>query len=457
MAIPPQCYNRRDSPSVYARMNYAAALQFLLGRADFERWPGYNYAGRFDLRRMEYLLERLGNPHLHARSVHIAGSKGKGSTAAMIAAGLRANGCKTGLYTSPHLMTLRERINVSGTQIAKRELASLAGKLRPHVEASDRECPYGELTTFELLTAAAFIHFRREDVDYQVLETGLGGRLDATNVVRPEVCVVTSISLDHTDVLGNTIAEIATEKAGIIKQNATVVCSPQAEEALTVIRDACLSRGATLIVVGSDIGWQKTGSNLDGQSLEVRGLSDSYSFTMPLLGEHQAQNAAAAVAALEALGLSRPVIEAGLEQTRWPGRLQVLRRRPLMVVDGAHTADSARALKDALIQYFHFDRLVLIIGSSADKDVAGIAGELAPLAYYTIATRSRHPRAADPGVVAGEFAQRGATASIAGDVAQAVIEAKLRAGRRDLICATGSLFLIAEVIELVKGLRPEVY
>jgi len=438
-------------------MNYAAALDFLLSRTDYERYPGFNYASRFDLRRMDDLLQRLGNPHLSAKSIHIAGSKGKGSTAAMIAAGSQAAGYKTGLYTSPHLVTLRERIQADGRPILKSELVSVVAKIRPAVEAVDRDKTYGELSTFELLTAAAFVYFQQKGVDFQVLETGLGGRLDATNVVMPEVCVITSISFDHTEVLGDTLAKIAAEKAGIIKPGRIVVSSPQAEEAAAVIRRVCREKGARLISVGSDVTWRKLDFNLSGQSLEVKGLSGSYRITIPLLGAHQLHNAASAVAALEALKVPGKSIEAGLAHTNWPGRLQILRRRPLLVVDGAHNRDSAGKLKEALEQYFHFDRLVFIIGTSADKDMGGIVTELAPLAGSVIVTRSRHPRATRPEVLVGEFAKLGVKAGVVGDVAGAVAEAQRRAGKKDLICATGSLFLVAEVIEYVKGLRPETY
>ncbi len=438
-------------------MNYAAALDFLLSRTDYERWPGFNYASRFDLRRMDDLLQRLGNPHLSAKSVHVAGSKGKGSTSAMIAAGLHAAGYKTGLYTSPHLVTLRERIQVDGKPILKRELELIVARMRPHVEAVDRDKTYGELSTFELLTAAAFMHFQQKVVDFQVLETGLGGRLDATNVVTPEVCVITSISLDHTEVLGDTLDKIAAEKAGIIKRGCTVVSSAQAKKAAAVIRETCWRKEARLISVGSDITWRKLNSNLSGQSMEVQGLKGSYRITIPLLGTHQLENAAAAAAALEVLGVSQKSIEAGLAKVYWPGRLQILRRRPLLVVDGAHNRDSASKLKEALEQYFHFDHLILIIGTSADKDVAGIIEELAPLAHGVIVTRSRHPRATKTEVLFGEFARLGIKAEVVADVAGAVVEALRRADGKDLICATGSLFLVAEVIEYVKGLHPESY
>jgi len=438
-------------------MNYPTAIDFLLGRTDYERWPGYTYANRFDLRRMEDLLDRLGSPHHGARSVHIAGSKGKGSTAAMIAAALQAAGHTTGLYTSPHLVTLRERIRVDGAPILKGELAHMVARLRPHADEVDREGTYGELSTFELLTASAFLHFQQKGVAFQVLETGLGGRLDATNVVIPEVSVITSISLDHTEVLGNTPAQIAVEKAGIIKPGVPLVSSPQLEEVSKVLKDACVEKRATLIQVGSDVSWEKTGSDLSGQSLVVRGRSGTYRLTIPLLGGYQLQNAAAAVAALETLGISKESIEAGLARTRWPGRLQILARRPLLVVDGAHSVDSANKLREALGEYFHFDRLILIIGTSADKNTSGIVDQLAPVADRVIATRSRHPRASAPEAVAGEFARNGRRAEVAQTVAAAIARAREMARKHDLICATGSLFLVGEVIECVRGLRPEPY
>jgi dihydrofolate synthase/folylpolyglutamate synthase len=438
-------------------MNYSAAVNFLLGRTDYERWPGYAYAGRFDLRRMDELLARLGNPQLAARSVHIAGSKGKGSTAAMIAAALEAAGYTAGLYTSPHLITLRERIKVGGRSILKRELSEVVSVLRPHVAEADRRSAYGELTTFELLTAAAFVHFQRRQVDFQVLETGLGGRLDATNVVTPEVSVITSIGLEHTDVLGKTVAEIAAEKAGIIKPGVPVVSSRQEQDAAKVIAARCREKGARLIAVGTDVTWRETAFDLSGQSLHIDGVRGPYDVRIPLLGEYQLENAATAVAALETLDIPGESIAAGLGRVSWPGRLQILRRRPLLVVDGAHSADSARRLREALERHFHFARLILIIGISADKDAARIAAQLAPIADMVIATRARHPRASAAAAVASEFSRQGRPAEIAADVAQALALALERAERGDLICATGSLFLVGEMIEYVRDLRPEPY
>ena len=444
-------------------MNYQAALEYILSFTDYEKSPAVLYAApSFDLRRMEELLERLGNPHLTARAVQVAGTKGKGSTAAMVASALSAAGYKTGLYTSPHLHTFRERISINGRDITKKELSSLVERLKPEIEAVNRRRAYGELTTFEILTAIAFTYFSEAKVDFQVLEVGLGGRLDATNVVEAEVAVITPISFDHAEVLGDSLAKIAGEKAGIIKPGSIVVTSPQQREAEKAITKACGDKGARLIAVGRDITWQKIAADIRGQSFRVKGNIASYDLTIPLLGYHQLENAATAVAALEALAsrgvtIATESVVRGLAKVRWPGRLEILKHEPLFLVDGAHNAESARRLKEAIKQYFDFQQLILIIGASSDKDIAGIVGELAPLATVAIATRSRHPRALAPSLVLEELLRQGAATELTESVAAAADRALALAGPGDLICATGSLFVAAEAIEYVKGIPPEIY
>ena len=431
-------------------MDYQAALDYILSFADYERAP--RSAVVFDLRRMDMLLGRLGNPQAQARTVHVAGTKGKGSTCAMISSILSSAGYRVGLYTSPHLLSFTERVQVDGSPITQEEFARLVEVLKPHVCAVNSGA-FGELTTFELLTALAFTYFRDKAVDFQVLETGLGGRLDATNVVRaPEVCIITSVSFDHTEVLGSTLTRIAGEKTGIIKPGSTVICSPQSPEAMMVIERVCLERGVRLVRVGSEVTWHRKGFDACGQSFELRGINGEYDLSLPLVGEHQLENAAAAVAAVEVLAgrgvaVSAGAIATGLARVRWPGRLQVLRREPWLVVDGAHNADSARRLAEALEQYLDFDRLVLIVGASADKDIAGIVKELAYLPGTVIATRSRHPRAVAPARLVAEFSRWGIAPLVAEDVAAAVELALARAAPGDLICATGSLFIVAEVME----------
>ena len=438
-------------------MDYQQALDYIDSYTDYEKTPMPHAAANYDLRRVDELLARLGNPHLKARSVHIAGTKGKGSVAAMVASVLTVSGYTTGLYTSPHLHTLRERIRVNDKLISEDELVALVEKLKPEVEAVNQKATYGRLTTFELLTALGFAYFSSKGADFQVLEVGLGGTFDATNVINPEVCIITSISFDHMEVLGHTLTEIATEKAGIIKPGSIVVTSPQADEVDRVIKDTCLNRGAELVRVGSDVTWQSLGFNVNRQLLQVKGKLGSYELTTPLLGHYQLDNVATAVAALEVLAgngfnISRDSIISGLTRVSWPGRFQILSHHPLVVVDGAHNPDSAHKLKQSLEQYFHPDRAIFIIGVSSDKDVAGVASELASLFDRVIVTRSRHPRAMAPAPIVAEFTRHGVETQAVDDVPAALSLALTLAGDRDLICVAGSLFIVAEAIEAANRL-----
>lgn len=431
-------------------MDYPAALDYILGFADFER--ASRSALVFDIRRIKHLLERLGNPQDAARTIHIAGTKGKGSTAAMLASILTEAGYRTGLYTSPHLLSFTERIQVDTKPIAEADFARLVQSLKPEVESVNRLATYGELTTFELLTALAFTCFKEMQVDYQVLETGLGGRLDATNVVKPKVCVITSISYDHTEVLGSTLTQIATEKAGIIKPGSTVVCAPQFPEAMAVIEKKCREQKVKLVDIENDVSWQRTSLSPEGQSFTLNGITGKYNLSIPLIGEYQLENAAAAVTTAEVLAglgasISPESIASGLARVHWPGRLQVLRRQPWVVIDGAHNAYSAQKLVEALRQHFKFERLFLIFGASADKNVAGMVAELASLYSEVIVTASRHPRALETDTLVSEFSKTGVIPEVAENVASAVELALAKATPTDLICATGSLFIIAEVME----------
>ncbi len=444
-----------------SQLDYPAAVEYILSFADFER--SSRTAMVFDTSRMEALLEDLGRPHLATPSVHIAGTKGKGSTAAMIAAILTASGRRTGLYTSPHLHSFTERIRIDSRPIAEAAFAELVQGLAPAFEAFNRTGSHGELTTFEILTALAFVHFRDEQAGYQVLETGLGGRLDATNVVRPRVCAITSISLDHTEVLGRTLARIAAEKAGIIKPGCIAICAPQPREVRRVISGVCLKRGVPLLEVGRDISWTLIRHSDSGQSFRVEGRRGTYDLTLPLLGEHQLDNAAVAVGIAEALAetgdaIGAESIAAGLAGVSWPGRLQVLRRGPLLVVDGAHNADSARKLARALGAYLRFGSAVLVVGTSRDKDIAGIASALRPLSARVIVTRSRNPRAAPASELRAGFSKMGMKVTEAETVESALRLALSEAAPEDLVCVTGSLFVVAEAIRWheaeIQGGRP---
>jgi dihydrofolate synthase/folylpolyglutamate synthase len=453
-------------------MNYEQALDYIFSYTDYEKVPMPHALGSYDLRRVEELLSRLGNPYLKARSVHIAGTNGKGSTAAMIASALTCAGYDAGLYTSPHLSTIRERFRVNGRLITEAAFTDIVARLKPEVGIVNQKATYGELTTFELLTALAFAYFSMKAVDFQVLEVGLGGKFDATNVIQPEVCVITAIGLDHTQVLGSSLAEIAAEKAGIIKAGSTVVCSPQAEEVVPVIEEACRERDARLIMVGRDVTWRSLGTSGNQQSLEVSGIRSKhgtrsegdtqnehgtrslYKISIPLLGRCQLENAATAVAALEVLALkgfkiSHDSITDGLAQVSWPGRLQVLSHSPLLVVDGAHNPDAARKLKQSLAEYFSFRRAILIMGASGDKDVSGVVSELMPFFSEVIVTQSKHPRAMAIDQLQAVFKGYGVETQLAATVPEALSLALSRGEAQDLICVTGSLFVVAEAIEWV--------
>jgi len=437
-------------------MDYQQAVDYLSSYTDYEIVPRLAHnAANYDLGRVEELLSRMGTPHLKARSVHIAGTNGKGSTAAMITSVLSASGYTTGLYTSPHLHTWRERIRVDGELISEEEFTTGVTKLQPEVEAVNRKATYGRLTTFEILTTLAFDHFAGKAVKFQVLEVGMGGKFDATNVITPEVCIITSISFDHTEVLGDSLAEIAAEKAGIIKPGSVVVTSFQIDEVDRVIQETCLNRGAGLVRVGGDVTWQSLGFDLNRQLLEVKGRLDSYRLSIPLLGRYQLDNAAVAVAALEVLAekgfdIPKDSIANGLAQVDWAGRLQVVSRHPYILVDGAHNPDAAQKLRESLEQYFDFDKAILIIGVSDDKDIAGIASQLVPVFKKVISTRSRHPRAMEPALLKAEFARHGVETEVMDDVPAALSQAVSLADDKDLICVAGSLFVVAEVIEQIK-------
>jgi dihydrofolate synthase/folylpolyglutamate synthase len=313
------------------------------------------------------------------------------------------------------------------------------------------------LTYFETLTALAFAYFHKKRLDFQVLEVGLGGRLDTTNVVaNPVVCIVTSISLDHTQILGNTLQEIAGEEAGIIKHGCWVVLSPQPDEAASVINDICREKEAKVIQVGRDVTWQKLGGDLNHQSLIIKGRLTSYQVNIPLLGDFQLENASVATAASEILALSGMAISSdniiqGLAQVEWPGRFQILQQHPTVLptvlVDGAHNVASIKRLVHNIKAYFANKRIFLVFGVSCDKDIPGIIDELVSLSPRVIVTQTSHSRAAPPSTLAAEFAGRGIEPEIRESVPEALCRALCQAQTTDVICVTGSLFVVAEALD----------
>jgi dihydrofolate synthase/folylpolyglutamate synthase len=419
--------------------SYRETLRYIYSYARYNP----NDVTRWSLDRLKELLGRLDNPHKRFPSLLIAGTKGKGSTSALCENILRQAGYKTGLYTSPHLHSFRERIRVKGALIEEEALIALTNRLKPFFESTPG------LTAFELITTLAFVAFAEASIDAAVLEVGLGGRLDATNAVDPAVAVITSISYDHTQILGNTLTLIAREKGGIIRPGALVISAPQVDEAMRAIEEVCTDRQARLVVVGRDWKWQPGSFSLAGQFFTI----GDEGYFLPFLGDHQMVNAVTAVAAITGFcaqtGLQVPAeaIKNGLASADWPGRMEILHRQPYLVVDSAMNGDSAEKLVKTLHQYFAEAKITFIFGASADHPVPDMLKAILPAAARVFVTASTHPRAAKPERLAAMAADLGYQVSVEPDLPTALDQALVGAGPDDLICATGSLFLVAEIRE----------
>lgn len=425
-------------------MDYSQALQYLGSFINYEKAAFFNYRESLKLERMRRLAGMLGNPQDALRCVHITGTKGKGSTSAMVASILKEAGFRVGLYTSPHLVSFRERIRINDELISEGELSGLAERVKAVTDTIDRNTDDFP-TFFEVYTAIAFLYFEQKKADFCVLEVGMGGRLDATNIIEgPLCCGITQISYEHTHKLGGTLSKIACEKAGIIKKGALTVSSQQAPEAAIRIRAACREKNSRLFEVGADIKFKKE----DKRIFSMKGIFGDYPFMETgLKGDHQLMNAATAVGLVESLRfhdiiISPDAIRAGLKNVSWPGRLQVLKRSPYVVLDGAQNRASANALAKAVKEYFEYDKLVLVLGISKDKDIKGICEELGAVADKVILTRANLPRAEEPQVLKKFFSEAAITAS----VRQAVDLAERLAGPQDLILVTGSFFVLGEVM-----------
>ena len=435
---------------------YQETLDYLYSFVDYETQHQPHASVNYDLRRVEELMARLGCPHLKARTVHIAGTKGKGSTAAMISSVLTTAGFKTGLFVSPHLIDLRERIRIDGKLIPRSDLIRLAGVLKPNVEKINGAAVYGKLTTFELLTALGMLYFSEEKTDFNVVEVGLGGRLDATNVICPQVVVISSISLDHTDVLGNSMEKIAAEKAGIIKEGVPVISARQPPSARDIILDSCLQKHCSLVEVGRDITVDNAVQRANKQNITINGRLGRYVLEISLLGSFQQANAALAVGGIELLiergfQISASDIKKGFSRARWPGRYQILKRNPLIVVDGAHNPASAKELSRAIVAEQETRRpRILVIGASADKDYESVASELWSFFDIAIATRSRHPRSLPEQKLAEVYYSHVMQVDTAPTVGSAIDKAVQLAGENGSICVSGSLFVAGEALEWAK-------
>ena len=445
----------RPKASQGTGLTYAKALRFLNTLSDYERLRIVRYnSTNFDLDRMRTLLRKLGNPHEHFRSVHVAGTKGKGSTCAMVASMLRACGYKVGLYTSPHLVDIRERIQIDGEMISQAEFMRLARTMEGIVSHS-RPTP----TYFDVLTAMAFKYFAEQKVDIAVVETGLGGRLDSTNVLKPEVTAITSISKDHMAQLGNTLEKIAEEKAGIFKRGIPAITAQQTPEVEAVLQRVAQKVGAPFDVCGKSIefSYRFESSRMLGPHNRICLTTPGSKFehlAVPLLGEHQAINCGLALSILDKLknrGIAINDARAmeGLTKTQLPGRMEMVSQTPRVLVDGAHNAASLDALMRAIGQHILYDSMVVIFGCCGDKDVSGMLDRITSGADKVIFTPVNNIRTADPEELAARYVEQyGKMAQVARSLPDALEIAYRAVSKEDLITITGSFYLVGEAKKL---------
>jgi dihydrofolate synthase / folylpolyglutamate synthase len=420
-------------------MEYRETLDWLFGLE--------NMGIKLGLGRVRELLHDLGDPQMAYRSVHVAGTNGKGSVCAMTASILQAAGLRTGTYTSPHLVDFRERITVDGAMIPEADVVALAGEVRVAAESSsdDEARP---LTFFEVTTAIAFLYFARKGVQAAVIEVGMGGRLDATNVIEPDVCVITRISREHVAYLGDTIAKIAYEKAGIIKPSITVITAEDDPVALKVLDSIAKDKGAYLSRLGTDFDLRMLGSDRSGVTFFLSSLGRSVQ--VPLMGEYQASNAAMACeAALElrkrGLKITEESIVLGLSKVEWPGRLEVVRERPLVIFDVSHTPEGARVAVEEL-KKIRKGHTIVILGVLSDKDLEGISLEFGKIADSVIATMPKNKRAFPAEQVRDAMMHFCRNVSINRDIGGSLAEALARSGPGDTVIVGGSLYTVGEAM-----------
>ena len=433
--------------------SYQQAIDYLFKRTDYEREEALRYnVTTFNLARMKKLLSLLGDPHRKIPTVHIAGTKGKGSTATMLGKMLEANDYKVGLYTSPHVLHLHERISVNSEMVSESEMRGLLNRIYAPVEKmSKADTP----TFFEIMTALAFMHFTDMQVDIAIIETGLGGRLDSTNVIKPAVIGITSLSIDHQQQLGETIDSIAMEKAGVLKRGVPVVTVQQEPAAMTVLRSTAVALKAPLSVTGSDIDFSHRfeTSREHGPHTRVCLTTPTSKFEhlrVPLHGKHQAINCGLALAMLDKLksvGFKIDIEKAseGLQKVSLPGRMEMISNDPRIMIDAAHNAASIRALIHAIGQNIPYDSMVVIFGCNNDKDIMGMLHELQYGADKVIFTRSNSAKAVSPDDLAEMYTELcGKMCQSAPSLGPALQLAKSAISKEDLICITGSFYLIGQ-------------
>lgn len=421
---------------------------------DYEKSPAQRATTQYlNLLRMEKLLLLTGNPQLRCPAVHIAGTKGKGSTAAITASILSAAGLRVGLYTSPHLLIFRERITINGEMIPENDLRDLVQQVIPFVQQMDED-PAGSPTFFEVYTTLAWLYFAQQQIDCVVLETGMGGRLDATNVVQPLVTAITTIALDHMVELGDNLAAIAAEKAGIIKPAIPVISARQEKAAAEVIMRITGELHSPLYRIGHEIKLHDNGVVRDppGELFNIQGRRAEYlQLKCPLLGVHQEENAALAIAIIECLQeqgwpISTADIHRGVSQVKWPGRIQIVQHEPLLIFDGAHDPAAISALLAALARHFPSRSYRFVLGFLQDKDWLAMLAQLTPKATQFIFTRPGSPRAATPEKLLAWAKKEQIPATVYESVGEAIETALADLASDELVCVTGSLYLVADAL-----------
>lgn len=397
----------------------------------------------FGLKKIEEILEAIGNPHQELQAIHIGGTNGKGSTAAMVASILQKEGYRVGLYTSPHLIRFTERMKINDKEIEKEEVAELTEWLRERIEAAGIAPPF---TFFDFTTAMAFLYFRQKMIDLAVLEVGLGGRLDSTNVIDPLLSVITNIGKDHEDVLGKGIMRIATEKAGIIKEGRPLITAVTQPRVIGLFSKKCQEKNAPFFQVGKDFRYTPA----EGGFFHYEGLHRKlWALSLNLRGPHQIVNATTAVGAIEILDdlgyrVSNDAIVEGLKSVQWPGRLEMISASPRVLLDGAHNPEGALSLKEALEKGFEYRHLILLIGIMKDKDVHSILNYLTPLADHIILTRPGVDRAASPDLLRKAMGRNAKKAEVIENFSKAIERGLSLTGEEDLLCITGSLYTVGE-------------
>lgn len=414
-------------------MTYKQALKYLYGLQ--------KYGVKFGLSKTSNIMKALGDPQKNGKYIHIAGTNGKGSVASMVESVLIRSGMKVGFYSSPHLVRFTERFRINKKEISRKKVVELTEEMRAVI---NRDQPP---TYFEVTTAMAFAYFARENVDIAIMEVGMGGRLDSTNIIKPLVSAITNISLEHQDFLGSTLLEIAGEKAGIIKKNISTIAAATQPEVTGLFRRTCEERGAPFYQVGKDVRYRKTsrGFNYYGLEKKIRDIR------LSLTGDFQTRNCTLAIGILELMEkkgykFKEADIKNGIEETTWTGRIQTVSEKPLTVVDGAHNPGAAEVLVKAVKNSFSYNRLILVLGVMKDKDIKSIIGELTGLADHIICSGPVYFRSASPEDLAGIVSALGRKAETEKTIPGAIRRAKQLAGEDDMILITGSLFTVGEAL-----------